>query len=311
MKDLHLLPRVADSWTYLYLEHCRIDQHEKAIAFHDQRGMVPVPCASLMALMLGPGTSITQAAVRALADTGCLVIWTGEQGVRFYAQGLGETRSSARLQRQAALWADPAARMAVVRRMYEMRFPEKLPEDLTLQQIRGMEGVRVREAYAQASKANGVPWHGRSYKRERWSSTDPVNRALSAANSCLYGLCHAAILGSGYSPSLGFIHTGKMLSFVYDIADLYKTETTIPSAFAAVAHGVMDLESQVRRSLRDLFSATHFLPRVVDDLAALFGVEEEVQRFNTDPAAPGGLWSPDGEEQGGMNWANESESTDN
>src|SRR5690554_5875285 len=185
--------------------------------------------------MLGPGTSITHAAVKTLAESGCLVIWCGEQGIRFYAQGMGETRSASRLLHQATLYADPELRSHVVVRLYRMRFIEDLPSSLTLQQLRGREGSRVREAYARASEASGVPWTGRSYDRNNWSNADPVNKALSVANSCLYGICHAAIVSLGYSPGLGFIHTGKLLSFVYDIADLYKVEITIPTAFHAAA----------------------------------------------------------------------------
>lgn len=174
--------------------------------------------------MLGPGTTVTHAAVMTMAEAGCLVAWCGEQGVRFYAQGMGETRSAARLLRQAALWAGPAQRLAVVRRMYEMRFPDPLRPGLTLRQIRGKEGARVRTAYAAAAERYGVPWERRQYNRLDWEASTPINRALSAANSCLYGVCHAAVVAAGYSPALGFIHTGKMLSFVYDVADLYKID---------------------------------------------------------------------------------------
>src|SRR5579872_310577 len=237
MKDLHLLPKVRDSWSYLYVEHCRVDQEAKAIALHDERGTTAVPCASLTLLMLGPGTSVTHAAIRVLAESGCLVAWTGEEGVRTYAQGMGETRSARNLLWQAYLCMNRQRRLEVVRRMYAKRFAEELAPHLTLEQIRGREGVRVREAYARASRESGVEWQGRSYHRNEWKSTDAVNRALSTANSCLYGVCHAAIISAGYSPALGFIHTGKMLSFVYDVADLYKADVTIPLAFCAAVDG--------------------------------------------------------------------------
>jgi CRISPR-associated protein Cas1 len=224
VKDLHILPKVRDSWSYLYVEHCVVEQDDFAIAVFDQQGKMPVPCASLSLLMLGPGTKITHAAIRALADNGCLVAWTGEAGVRFYAQGLGETRSSANLLRQAACHADAEQRLRVVRQMYAMRFPEPLDPALTLKQIRGKEGIRVRELYAHWSRETGVKWDGRAYKQNDWRRATPINRALSAANSCVYGVVHAAIIAAGYSPALGFIHTGKMLSFVYDVADLYKCQ---------------------------------------------------------------------------------------
>jgi CRISPR-associated protein Cas1 len=293
MHDLHALPKVRDSWSYLYVEHCKIDQDAKAIALHDESGKTAIPCAALTTLLLGPGTSVTHAAIRALAENGCLVLWTGEDGVRMYAQGMGETRGAARLLHQARLFADPVAHHNVVMSMYRVRFPEHIPPDLTLQQLRGMEGVRVRDSYARASRDSGVPWTGRSYRRDDWANADPVNRALSAANSCLYGICHAAIVSAGYSPGLGFIHTGKMLSFVYDIADLYKASISIPIAFEQTAQGTERLESRVRHACRDRFHQERVPERIIPDIdRVLQGGEDGDPLFDAELAAPGGLWDP-------------------
>ena len=304
-EDLHLLPKVRDSWSYLYVEHARVDQDGKAIAIQDLHGITPVPCTALALLMLGPGTTITHAAVNVLAKTGCLVAWTGEGAVRFYAQGLGETRSSRRLLWQAWQWADERRRLAVVMGMYRMRFEEELSPELTLRQIRGKEGIRVREAYARASRDFGVEWTGRVYNRSDWKAGDAVNRALSAANSCLYGVCHAAIVAAGYSPALGFVHTGKMLSFVYDIADLYNVEMTIPAAFRAAADETENLERQVRLHCRDRFREQRLLARIVKDIDTVLSVrapEDGDDAFADDFAAPGGLWDPGGTVAGGENW---------
>lgn len=307
VRDLHLLPKTRDSLSFLYVEHAIVDQEQRAIAVVDARGRVPVPCAALTVLMLGPGTTITHAAIRNLAETGCLVAWTGEQGVRMYAAGGGETRSARNLLRQAAAWADPSTRLRVVRRMYEVRFDEPLGADITLRQVRGREGIRVRETYAALSRATGVPWTGRSYRRDRWTASDPVNRALSAANSALYGVVHAAIIAAGYSPGIGFIHTGKQLSFVYDIADLYKTDVSIPAAFWAAADGSTDIERRVRLFCRDFIRASRLLERVVADIdAVLAGAgpmnETADAPADKDPALPGELWDPDGPVAGGENY---------
>jgi len=313
LKDLHLLPKVRDSLSYLYVEHCRIDREDKAIALHDASGVRPVPCANLTTLMIGPGTSITHAAIETLSDNGCLVIWTGEHGVRFYAQGMGETRAARNLLRQAWLCSHDKLRLRVVRRMYEMRFTETLDVALTLQQIRGKEGIRVREAYQQASRDSGVEWTGRAYRRERWADADPVNRALSAANSCLYGICHAAIVSAGYSPALGFVHTGKMLSFVYDIADLYKVEMTVPLAFSVTAElAGVNMESEIRRRCRDGFHQGKLLQRIVPDIDRLLAVADpatdDVPNFDADDALPGGLWNPDlNATMGGVNWGEDTD----
>ncbi len=306
MKDLHLLPKVRDGWSYLYVEHCRIDRSEKAIVLRDERGKVDVPAASLAVLMLGPGTTVTHAAISALADNGCLAIWTGEEGVRFYAEGMGETRSSAAMLQQARLWADPRMHLEVVIRMYQMRFPEPLDPSLTLQQIRGKEGIRVRQAYATASRDYGLPWEGRNYNRNAWNRGDPVNRALSAANSTLYGICHAAVVSAGYSPALGFIHTGKRLSFIYDVANLYKTEFAVPAAFEEVAKGSDRLETRVRHRMRDIFSERRLLQRIVPDLQRLlsFSGGPEGEGFDEEEARPGSLWEPTGADvAGGVNFA--------
>jgi CRISPR-associated protein Cas1 len=310
MKDLHILPKVRDSWSFLYLEHCKIDQDAKAIAAWDESGKTPIPIASLTLLMLGPGTSITHAAIQTIAEHGTMVVWSGEQGVRYYAMGDGETRSALHTLRQAAAWANPVTRLEIVKRMYRARFDEVLPDNLTIQQLRGREGARVRDAYARASRETGVPWSGRSYRRDQWQQADPVNRALSAANACLYGLVQAAIVSAGYSPAIGFVHTGKQLAFVYDIADLYKVETTIPAAFEAAKSEEPNLERRVRLACRDHFRDAQLLKRIISDIHSLFSDLPDVAglEFDSDEALPGGLWDPvTGQVPGGANFADPTE----
>jgi CRISPR-associated protein Cas1 len=298
LDDLHLLPKFRDSLSYLYIEHARIDRHEKSIAIHNPSGIVPVPASSLVLLMLGPGVSVTHAAITTLAELNCLVVWCGEENVRFYALGTGGTRSGASILHQARLVSDEAKRLEVVQRMYRMRFNEDLGTELTVEQLRGMEGVRVRESYALASKMSGVEWNGRSYDRTDWRAADPVNRALSCANSCLYGICHAAILTTGYSAALGFIHTGKQLSFVYDIADLYKAEISIPVAFEIAGLEPENLERATRLRCRDRFRESKLLQRIIPDIQKCLGVRMEEgpsAAIDSDPALPTDLWTPESE----------------
>ena len=312
LKDLHELPKIRDGLSYLYVEHMKIEQAQKAIECIDKVGKVRVPAAALALLMIGPGTSITHEAVKTLTDNGCLAVWCGEQGVRFYAQGVGETRKGYQLMRQAELVSDPTKRMAVVRRMYQYRFDEELAPNLTIEQVRGMEGTRVRKAYALASREYNVLWLGRHYNRQAWATSDPINRALSTANACLNGLCHAAIVSAGYSPGLGFVHQGKQLSFVYDIADLYKTRITVPLAFYVTAESTHQLETRIRRACRDAFQQARLLGRIVNDIDAMLNLTKEFGPdrasdieidFDQDPALPGALWSPGGDEGiGGVNY---------
>ncbi|NUQ71247.1 MAG: type I-E CRISPR-associated endonuclease Cas1 [Chthonomonadales bacterium] len=298
-EDLHVLPKIRDSLSMLYIEKGRIERDDAAIAVFDQSGKTTVPIASLAVLNLGPGTVISHAAIRVLAENACMVFWTGEEHVRFYAAGTGATRSAAPLLLQARLASSDQTRMQVVRRMYTARFDEDIDSGLSIEALRGKEGVRVREAYSEWSRKTGIPWSGRSYRRDSWNSADPANRALSCANSCLYGICHAAIVATGFSPAIGFIHTGKQLSFVYDIADLYKVEITIPLAFQAVAESHVDLERQVRLRCRDLFRESRLLQRIVPDIKRMLGADPELcsDEFapDDDSALPTALWSPESE----------------
>jgi CRISPR-associated protein Cas1 len=201
--------------------------------------------------------------------------------------------------------------------MYAKRYDEAVDESLSLQQLRGREGIRVRAAYAEATRVTGVEWKGRSYDRASWKAADPINRALSCANSCLYGVCHAAIVAAGYSPAIGFIHTGKALSFVYDLADLYKSVTSIPAAFGVVRANAKDLEGTVRRAMRDLFFEERLLEKVLPDIACLFeGIGDSVDTsldsmLDSDDALPSGLWDPvAGRVEGGVNYSEEVDGCD-
>jgi CRISP-associated protein Cas1 len=274
--NLHVLPKFGDRWSHLYLEHGNLERKEASLAFFTPEGEVHLPIDQLGLVMLGPGTTVSHRAMELLAENNCLVCWTGEQAVRVYAHGAGGTHSSRRLLNQARMFCDDQLRLKVIRAMYQKRFEEVLSPELTLEQIRGMEGARVRRSYQEISRQSGIAWTGRNYDQDNWDNSDPVNRALSAANSCLYGICHAAILTAGYSPAIGFIHTGKMLSFVYDVADLYKTELTIPLAFEVVGDGTVEVERRARHGCRDRFFESKLLERVLPDIAEVLDARDDL-----------------------------------
>lgn len=299
-RDLQQLPKLRDSLSFLYIERAIIEQDNLSIRAIRADGTVPIPIAAMTVLMLGPGVSITHAAIKAICDNGCTVIWCGEAASRFYAVGMGETRSADNLLHQAKLCMDDGLHMQVVRKMYERRFPDLDCSNLSLSQIRGMEGVRVREAYRLFSKQYGVPWTKRDYKTSSWENASPINRALSAANNVLYGVCQGAIVSMGYSTGLGFIHTGKMLSFVYDIADLYKAECSIPAAFSVVGNSYSDLEDDVRRECRKRIKHQKIMQRIPADIAWLFDVDHPCEQENA--IQIGDLWETDGKRiAGGIN----------
>lgn len=268
-RDLQEIPKFEDTWSYLYFERGTIDQYQKSIGFHYLDKVVPVPVETLCLLMLGPGISITHEAIKRISESRCLVAWTGEMGVRFYSSGYAGTYSSRNLLKQIEMYADPALRDKVVRAMYQKRFCESIRPDSSIEQIRGMEGARVRKAYRELAVKHEIEWSGRNYDQNDWDYGDPVNRALSSANACLYGVVQAAILACGFSTAIGFVHTGKQLSFVYDIADLYKTEVAIPIAFTTVKESTGDIERRVRYALRDEFRKMKIMKRIIPDLKDL------------------------------------------
>lgn len=300
--DYQSLPKLRDSISYVYIEHAIIEQEDSSIVAIKQDGRIAIPISSVTCLMLGPGTSVTHAAVKAAAENGCLLVWCGEVALHFYASGMGETRSAENVILQAGLCMNPEKRLEVAKRMYLRRFGSISDQNYSLKQLRGMEGIRVREAYRVAAKAYGIKWTGRTYKGTAWSNQDPVNMALSQANSMLYSICHAAVISLGFSTALGFIHTGKQLSFVYDVADLYKAEVTIPAAFLAVKSSHGDLASAVKRSCRELFQKTRLLKRIPEDLEWIFQVTDREQ---LDSLEIGNLWDPEGELPGGVNYQGE------
>lgn len=272
--DLPDLVRAQDRLTFIYLEKCRIHREANAITATDERGVVHIPAAALGALMLGPGTTVTQQAMVLMAESGSTVVWVGEEGVRYYAHGRSLAHSSRLLEAQAQLMTNQSSRLRVAREMYAMRFPGEDTSGLTMQQLRGREGARIRRAYREHSRRTGVPWNRRDYDVEEFESSDPVNQALSAANTSLYGVVHAVIVALGCSPGLGFVHTGHVRSFVYDIADLYKAELTIPLAFDLAAEAPFDIGAAARRALRDRFHGGAFLDRCVRDVRHLLLLDD-------------------------------------
>lgn len=263
------LIRVQDRWTFLYVEHARLSRDANALTIRDDRGTAHVPAAALSVLLLGPGTLVTHQAITVLAESGSTCIWVGEQGVRYYAHGRSLASSTRLLERQAELVTNQRSRLDIARRMYQMRFAEEDVDGLTMQQLRGREGARVRRTYREHSKRTGVPWKSRDYNASDFDDADAVNQALSAATTSLYGIVHAAVVALGCSPGLGFVHTGHARSFVFDIADLYKAAIAIPVAFDVVAAEPVDIPAATRRMMRDRMFEDHLLERVVRDIRRL------------------------------------------
>jgi CRISPR-associated protein Cas1 len=272
---LETLAPAKDRWTPLYLEHGRLEVDDSSVKWIGADGLLcRIPVATVSALILGPGTTVTHAAMKACAESNTPVCWTGEECLRFYAFGLTPNHTNDMPRLHAEAWADKRRRTQIARAMFKMRFPDVDVADKSIKELRGMEGLRVRTLYAQLGLQHGVTWKGRNYDRNNWEMADDINRALSAANASLYALCAAVVCSLGYVPALGFVHDAGTLPFVYDVADLYKHLTSIPAAFLAVRQSARDDGELVRKLLKQRVEEERILQRMPKDLAALFQTAE-------------------------------------
>ena len=261
-----------DRASLVFVERARLDVLDGAfVAVNADGTRTQIPVGGLAGIMLEPGARISHAAVALAARVGTLITWIGEGGVRLYSAGQPGGARADRLLWQARIALDDAARLRVVRKMYAMRFGEAAPQRRSIDQLRGIEGVRVRESYALLAAQYGVNWKRRSYDPTDWEASDTPNRCLSAATACLHGLTEAAVLAAGYAPAIGFLHSGKPLSFVYDIADIFKLETVVPEAFriaGQAAKGKLDMapDRAVRLACRDAFRKSGLLGRIIPSI---------------------------------------------
>ncbi|MEA3287023.1 MAG: type I-E CRISPR-associated endonuclease Cas1e [Candidatus Marinimicrobia bacterium] len=282
---------IKDRVSVLYVERGQLDVLDGAFVVVDKNGVrTHIPVGSVACLMLEPGTRVSHAAVVLASRVGCLLVWIGEAGVRLYAAGQPGGARADRLLYQAKLALDESARLKVVRKMYEFRFGEPSPQRRSINQLRGIEGIRVKKLYQLLAKQYGVVWKSRNYDYKSWGSGDLPNRCLSSATACLYGICEAAILAAGYAPAIGFIHSGKPQSFVYDIADLFKFDTVVPLAFRIAAKHPQNPERAVRIACRDSFRETNLLRKIIPSIEQVLGAGElsipEIPEEAIGPAIP-------------------------
>ncbi len=292
---LVMLPRISDSLSFLYADIVRIVQDDTGVCAQvdSPRGQerVYIPTAALTCVLLGPGTSITSRAISTFARHGTSIVCVGTGAVRCYAGVLPDSLTTGWLEKQARAWSDDVARLEVAKRMYERRFNDAVPAGTTLAQLRGMEGQRMKSLYRMLATQHKVGRFRRNYEGDNWDTQDPVNLALSAANTCLYGVVHAAILALGCSPALGYVHTGTQHAFVYDVADLYKARITLPLAFSL--HASTDPERDARWRLREQFRLLKLLPTIVNDIQSL--LDPAIPKSTGQPPAADlvSLWDPD------------------
>ncbi|OGV64086.1 MAG: subtype I-E CRISPR-associated endonuclease Cas1 [Lentisphaerae bacterium RIFOXYB12_FULL_65_16] len=268
---LETLTPVSERWTPLYLEHGRLEVDDSSVKWIGaDRTVLRIPVATVSALMLGPGTTVTHAAIRACAVSNTPVCWIGEEGMHFYAFGATPTHDNERARRHAEAYANPKRRAEIARRMFGKRFPDCDVSQTHIEDLRLLEGRRVRILYQRLGAEYGVTWMGRNYNPNNWDVADEINRAVSAANAALYSLCTAVVCALGYLPELGFIHAAAARSFVLDVADMYKPETSLPAAFHAVSLNPKNAGADTMRLLKLRIEETKLLQRMPRDIEELF-----------------------------------------
>jgi len=230
------LPQVKDKYPFIYLERGRLEIDDSSVKWIDcDCNVVRLPIAMLNCILLGPGTSVTHEAIKVMAAANCSICWVAEDSLTFFAAGQTPTSDTRNFRHQMMLSAGPEKSLAVARRMFAHRFPDVNLNGKSLKQMMGMEGLRVRQLYEEKAAKYHVGWKGRQFVPGKFEMGDMTNRILTAANAALYGIISSAVHSMGYSPHMGFIHTGSPLPFVYDLADLYKSHLTIDLAFAMTA----------------------------------------------------------------------------
>ena len=268
---LEALSPAKDRWTPIYLEHGRLEVDDSSIKWIGADRLVyRLPVATISAVLLGPGTTVTHAAMKACADSNTPVCWIGEDGMRFYAFGITPNHDNLMPRKHAAAWADQKKRAEIARRMFARRFAGVDVAQYSIKELRGMEGLRVRAKYAELGQQYGVTWKGRDYDKTNWNLADNINRSLSAANASLYAVCAAVVCSLGYIPSLGIVHDGGTLPFVYDVADLYKEITSFAAAFQAIRQKPDDKGELVRTLLKERIEQEKLLQKIPKDLEELF-----------------------------------------
>lgn len=308
---LAMLPRIGDSLSFLYADVVRIVQDDTGVCAETTSAegevtRVYLPTSSLSCVLLGPGTSITQPALATFARHGTTVVCTGSGGVRCYSATTSDSLTTRWLEHQVHQWSDPERRLVVAKQMYRMRFTVQVPAASTLDQLRGMEGQRMKALYKLLARQHGIGRFRRAYDPASWDDQDPVNIALSSANTCLYGIVHSALIALGCSSALGFVHQGKQHALVYDIADLYKAELTVPLAFSL--HDSPQPEKEARRRFREGLRLFKLLPKIVADVQTLLAPDEATPLPEGHAVDMVNLWDPTaGSVPAGVNYATEAD----
>ena len=267
------LPQIKDRYPFIYLERGRLEIDDSSLKWIDsEANVVRIPVATIGAILLGPGTSVTHEAIKVAAAANCMINWVGEDSLLFYATGHTPTANTGNFKKQMKVASNPKLAEEVARRMYSKRFPSEDLKGKSIKEMMGMEGYRVRELYEKKAKEYSVGWKGRSYVPGKFELSDMTNRILTSVNAALYGIICSAVYSLGYSPHIGFIHSGSPLPFVYDMADLYKEYYCIDLAFMLTLKMAGEYNKHlVSSGFRTRIIDDNLVQTIVADIPAMIG----------------------------------------
>lgn len=271
-----LLIRESDKIAFVYIEKSKIYQEQYTIIVENDSGKHAIAINQISILILGIGTQITHRAVQAIAEAGCQIFWINQNFQTLYCYGQAQTLDSKNILKQIKFYTQIQLKLQVIRKMYSIRYPEQRLKTKTLEEMRGYEGKQVQLLYKQLAVKYGIDWQYRDYGHNRFDELDIINRFITMGNQVLYAICAQIINSLGYSTAIGFIHTGKMQQFVYDIADLYKERTQIEAAFS-IGYKYCKQDSERDKHDKEYLEALYkemdkikFMSTVVNNINSLF-----------------------------------------
>lgn len=266
-----LLPQVNTRYPFVYLEHGRLEIDDRSVKFINADGeVISIPCGMINCILLGPGTSITHDAIKILSEYNCNVFWTGENGLKFYSCGISPTADSKNMRMQMQYACDKKKSLEIARKMFTKRFPNDDVSSKTLEQLKGMEGVRVKNLYALYADKYKVLWNFRNANLTSFDDASITNKWITMFNQFLYSILCSATISLGFSPHIGFVHSGSPLPFIYDMADLYKEQLCIEPAFKLTDVVAFSKESAIDEFVKNVNDAK-ILKQFCNDIKMLFG----------------------------------------
>ena len=290
-----------------YLEHCRVLLNGGRVEYVTDDGRRQlywnIPIANTTVILLGTGTSVTQAAMRELAKAGVMVGFCGGGGTPLFSgteavwlSPQSEYRPTEYLQRWVRFWFDDGKRLAAARRLQTARI-RCIRREWTTRRLTdagfAVDGAALDDLLeAAAHRIESAPDvtgllteearltkhlfklaaetvnYGDFTRAKRGSGTDPANRFLDHGNYLAYGLGAVATWVLGLPHGLAVLH-GKTRrgGLVFDAADLVKDALVLPQAFLSAEAG--DEEQVFRQAVIEAFADTEALDFMIDTLKAI------------------------------------------